>query len=208
LSDVRESSIPSRTEAMARVSGLVLAALVVLHVVETSSAIFGREAFLSRSAALVPSWARALVLLPLVGHASSLFRTRELTAGRYPDAGVRKLQRLSGALLLVFLVVHLGHALVPALTTDAAAAYERLRHDLGQPLYLVVYIVGIAATSLHLAQGMEAASSDVVLRFGERPARIVRALGVATAIAVFAVAMNTLSHFAAGRALVLPDTVH
>ncbi len=194
-------------DALARGCGLALAAFLLLHVWETSSAIAGREAYLARPLAAVPSWARAALLAPLVFSHLRLLGARRAAddAARYPDVGVRKLQWLAGVVVLAFLVVHLGHALVPALLGGDVEAYERLRLDLAQPAYVGIYVVGIAAASLHFAQGLEAASGDIAARFGENRAAAARAVGLAAGVALFAVAINTLSHFAAGRALVAPD---
>jgi succinate dehydrogenase/fumarate reductase cytochrome b subunit len=180
---------------------------LVLHVLETSRASFGRAAFVDRPSAVFPAWLRGLLVLGAVGfHARLLFRVggdarRE---ARYPDAGVRRLQLASGIVVAAFLVVHLGHAFVPALSGGAAAVYERLRHDLALAPYVGIYVVGIAATCLHFAQGVEAAASDLSRRFGAGAVRSARALGLASAVALFLVAMNTLSHFAVGRSFFLP----
>ncbi|MBC7174621.1 MAG: hypothetical protein H5U40_19405, partial [Polyangiaceae bacterium] len=138
---------PPRDVTLARLFGLVFALFVVFHVVETSTVVFGRDAFLGRLAAVIPPWARLIVLAPLAFHARLLFSLVGGT-GRYVDAGVRKLQRLSALAVLAFLVLHLGHALVPALTLPPAAAYEMLRHELSMPIYFAIYVVGITATCL------------------------------------------------------------
>jgi len=180
----------------ASASGLVLALYLVAHVAELTSSLRGREAFVGRLGALVPPWLRALVLLPLALHAG-VYRRHAEGSGRHLDDGVRKLQRLAGLGVLAFLVVHLGQAYVPALLEGQEAVYERLRHVLSLPVFAGIYVVGITAAALHLAQGLEAAASTLAAP----RARLVRSLGVALALLVFALGVGVLSHFTAGRAL-------
>jgi succinate dehydrogenase/fumarate reductase cytochrome b subunit len=185
----------------------VLAGFLVFHVLETSSAIHGRAAFVERAAAAIPAWVRALVILAALAlHVRSVLRVRREDArGRGDtDPGVERLQFGLGVVLLAFLTVHLGHALVPALRVDASAVYERLRHDLSQPPFVGLYVVGITAACLHFAQGIEAASGELSRRFGPRAVRSARLAGFVTAVALFAVAMNTLAHFVVGQPFFLP----
>jgi succinate dehydrogenase/fumarate reductase cytochrome b subunit len=201
------TEIVHRPAGLARRLGLVpLAVFLVLHVLETSSAIHGREAFVERAAAVIPAWVRALlVLVPLGVHMRLVFRLpRPGDHRRRPDTGVRSLQLWSGLVLALFLVVHLGHAFVPAMRVDASAVYERLRHDLSQAPYAGLYTLGITAACLHFAQGMESRAGELSRRFGPRAVRSLRALGFASALALFAVAMNTLSHFVVGQPFFLP----
>jgi succinate dehydrogenase/fumarate reductase cytochrome b subunit len=180
----------------ASASGLILAAYLVAHLLELTSSLGGRDAFVGRLGAIVPPWLRGALLLPLGLHAALYLRRAE-GSGRHLDEGVRRLQRLAGLVTLAFLVVHIGQAYVPALLEGQEAVYDRLVHALSLPAFAGVYVVGLAAASLHLAQGLEAVACA-------QPAPrvlIARALGVTLALLVFLLGVDVLSHFTAGRAL-------
>jgi succinate dehydrogenase / fumarate reductase cytochrome b subunit len=148
-----------------------------------------------------------LVLLPLGFHAvvGLLIAARE---GRdpapraYGTVGLAITQRLTGVIILCFLVFHLAHTWFDKLSgAHAGSLYDTLWAEAGTPLYLFVYVVGLTALSVHLAQGL---FSFVVTwgvattAKGQRTARVVTAV---FGLLVWIVALNTVSHFAVGRAL-------
>lgn len=177
--------------------GLVLAVYALFHVAELSSSVAGREAFVSRSGALIAPWLRGLIFVPIVLHASLALRPVD-GKGRHRDEGVRRLQHLAGFVLAVFLVVHLGQVYLPALLEGQAAVYDELSHLLSLPVFAGIYVFGVAATALHLAQGVEAASTTL----SPERARVARVLALVLGFVVFGAGVNVVSHFASGRALV------
>ncbi|RLB54194.1 MAG: hypothetical protein DRJ42_09825 [Deltaproteobacteria bacterium] len=188
-----------------------LSAYLLLHVYETSSAASGRAAFIDGLHGRVLALEVLLVLLPLVVHAllglslwarpSSPPSSPDPAAALrpYQSAAFRTIQRVTGVVVLAFLILHLGHTLaLGAAGLGPGAIYDRLRADLGTPLYLGTYVTGIAAMSVHLGTGLPAA----VRRFGfaASDTAFLRARMIAGAVAliVFAVSINSLGHFAVG----------
>lgn len=190
---------------------LPLLAYVVFHLGETAVAPAGRRRFAetvtgTSGSALAVGLETVLVLVPLLVHASlgvhAMIRDRHPLAESYPSDGVRKLQRLTGILVLLFLIVHLGHTWTAKLAgLDGGALYDRLMDSLGRPVFLVAYAVGVTAVAVHIAQGIGAFAVTwrLVRTAGGR--RAARGVGVLVALAVWLVALNTLSHFAVGRAV-------
>lgn len=187
-----------------------LSAYLLLHVYETSAVASGRDAFVAGLHDRVLVLAVLFVLLPLAVHALLGVSLWLRPAPGGPGAALaspsslplRALQRVSGVLVLGFLVLHLGHTFaLGAAGLEGAAIYGRLRADLGTPLYLGAYVVGIAAMSLHLAIGLPAAAR----RFGLARSAVAfsraRWMAAALAVLLFAVSVNTLSHFVVGAAI-------
>jgi len=185
---------------IARASGLALGVYLLAHVMELTSSLAGREAFAARAGAAVPPWVRALVLVPLGLHAARSLRRVEGGAGAYRHEGLWRIQRLAGLCLLAFLVVHLGQAFVPARLEGQVAVYDRLAASLSLPLFAGVYVLGLAAAALHLAQGLEAVAAGLPAP----RARALRAFGLGAGALVFVLGVDVLSHFTSGRALFAP----
>ena len=205
-----------RTLDLARLhsaTGLVpLAGFVLIHVWQTSAAPRGRHAFdaaqLGGEGTLVSVLLEALlVLLPLVAHAATGIvlwrRDASGAAGPYASVGLRLVQRVTGTIVAVFLVVHVLQTWAFEVGgADAAVLYDVLRSELGRPVYAIVYVVGLTAVSFHLALGV--AASAIRLGIARTPAagRLARVLGAVLGVAVWLVSINTLSHFVVGRAFV------
>jgi succinate dehydrogenase/fumarate reductase cytochrome b subunit len=193
---------------------LPLGAYLVLHLVVTSSATGGRRAFVDGMVGLgtgVPLLLEVfLVFIPLVTHIvlgiSMWARPGEEAASPQPSAGFRTLQRATGIAVLVFLAFHLGHTFVLGLGgADGYVIYDRLRADMGTPLYLGVYVVGTAAVALHLATGLPAAARRFRVVRSDATMRTARIASAAVAVVLFALAINTMGHFAVGVAFVGQD---
>ena len=193
-------------------SGIIpLLAFVAIHTWETSAAARGRDAFVARAfGADVGSigWALELVLVivPLVAHVGTgVLRARRSTdAGSYPSAGSRRLQWLSGGVLLVFLVLHLFHAHAVTPGATALTSYEVLRQSLSRGVWIAIYVIGLGALSLHVTQGIVAAVRHWGLVRRAVSLRWVRVGAAVFGASVFLVQLNGLAHFARGAAFVRP----
>jgi hypothetical protein len=185
---------------------------VGLHLWETAASTGGRARFARRIAGEGGSaWAlvleSVLVLLPLavhvsVGLARIVRQGRPREAAGYPSAGSRGLQWITGALVLAMLVVHLGHTWVAKLGgTGPFALYDGLRTDTGRPLVFAVYVTGLTALCLHLAQGLVAGARRWVPVTGSAALPTFRVVAAVAAVLCWVVSLNTLSHFVVGRAL-------
>lgn len=193
------------------ITGVVpLLAFVVWHAWETAAATGGRERFVLRmtganGGALAVSLEVGLVIVPLALHAVfGVWRARASgpRPEAYADRGSRVLQWGSGAVVLAFVVVHLGHTWVAKVAgLGPFGLYEALRTDLPQPLYLGVYVVGLTALCVHVGQGVGAFAATWALARSPAALRVWRWAGAVTAAVLWVVVLNTLSHFAAGEAL-------
>ena len=189
-----------------------LAVLFVLALVRSWPALDGAPAY---AAASPTSWAWLLVTTFAVifalaayawGWSARVFDPSE-GAGPYRTAGCVRLQKLAGGLAWGFAVVHLVFLWSMTVRAGPAALshYELMRSFLSRPLVLGVYVGGLAALGLYLAQG--AAASFRAWGFARR-----RGTSLATELSctlasalVMLLAVNVLSHFATGRAYWTPD---
>jgi hypothetical protein len=98
-----------------------------------------------------------------------------------------------------------GHLIVQWVMTFQAGPvalshYELLRGLLSRPVVLGLYVIGLAALGLYLAQGI--AASFRAWNIGTRPesSRWLEAGCTLASAIVMLMALNLLSHFATGRA--------
>ncbi len=188
-----------------------LGAYLVLHLFEATSAVEGRQAFAEGmrgvgSGTLTLVAEVTLVLVPLVVHAGLgiyLWVRPSDEPSPYATPAMRTLQRGSGLVVLVFLALHLSHTFALELGgAEASLLYDRLRVDMGTPLYLGVYVIGTAAVALHLANGLPAAARRFGVVKTEGAARGMRIAAGALAFVLFAATVNTMSQFVVGDAFV------
>jgi succinate dehydrogenase / fumarate reductase cytochrome b subunit len=198
---------------LARVHSLLgvvpLSAYLLWHLYQTWPALVGREAWVDR-ALNAPSriWVITLVLLVLAAHGLlGLARVRRgradaLTGGR----ALAAIQAVTGALALGFVLYHVrqvwGEGEGPH--TTPRSAYAALWRDLGRPLDLAIYVIGITAVSFHLAHGLSRAA--VTFRLARTPTGVIRwrfgagALGFLLWVAF----LQLLAQFALGESLIGP----
>ncbi len=205
---------PIPTAKLARIHSLLglvpLLGFVLVHVLQTSAAPRGRHAFtLAQTGAegTAPSLTleALLVLLPLAAHFALgvvLWRRGgHDDPGPYTSAGMRRVQRYAGAIVAVFLAVHVAQTYgLEVGGAGAAVIYDVLRDDLGRPAYTVLYVIGLTALSFHVGIGVAASASRLGIARTPEAGRVARVLGAVLAVAVWLVSVNTLAHFASGRA--------
>lgn len=188
----------------------MLIAFVGWHLWQTAAATGGRDRFVLRMPGTQGrAWAVGLqvglVLVPLALHAvAGTLRARSAAgdAGGYGDAGSRVLQWVAAAAVVLFLAAHLAHTWVVDLQgAGPFGLYEALRTDLPHSVWLVIYVLGLTALAMHVAQGVGAFPHTWGLSLGRRGFGVWRAAGVVVAVALWVVAMNTVSYFATGEAL-------
>jgi succinate dehydrogenase/fumarate reductase cytochrome b subunit (b558 family) len=122
----------------------------------------------------------------------------------------RSMQRATGVAALLFVLLHLSALRVPLLAGALAPAdlHPRLTEDLsrtsalGFPLWATAYLLGLAATSYHLANGLSRFCSRA--GFGDTP-RARRAISIGCTLAggaLFFLGANTVVYFATGAPLI------
>jgi succinate dehydrogenase/fumarate reductase cytochrome b subunit (b558 family) len=195
---------------------LPLGAFLVLHLWINGRATQGREAYdgLVRRIQSTPG----LVVLEVLGiYAPLLFHAAYgawLTGTGQPlrpppphaKSWARPLQRATGAATLAFLGYHLWTVRLqtmlgnlrsadffPALT-DTLSATTRS----GIPLAAAAYLVGLAAASYHLANGLTGFCLDLGLATTARATRMVSLACTISGMALFLLGANTVVYFATG----------
>lgn len=195
------------TTSLARLQaalGLLFGAYLVFHVWQQWPAVIGTDAWLDRArSAALPGALK--VALALVGLGHVLLGALRLRLGRHPadgahDAGLRRLQLFLGALVLVFLAVHLPLVRwTPGPASTVLDVHARLTGQVGTPLLLIVHLVGLAAACAHLALGLGRAAATFGLV--QSPGPIYVASAVLAAVLFFQ-GLQVLAVFAIGEPLV------
>lgn len=206
-------------------SGVIpIGVFLVIHLWTYSSALDGRHAFdaaLERSTRSPYQWAIELVLigLPLLFHAAYgiiiCFEARP-NVGKYPYGRnwAYVWQRVTGVLALAFIAYHTYAFRLPLATgqLEARELFANLCGSLsstvkyGIPLIAVGYLVGIAATCYHLANGLVNFCFSWGITVSRRASRRVAGLAGLLAIVLFAMGANLVLYFATGSRLAF--TVH
>jgi len=167
----------------------------------------GRMAFAERLALLPGGLTLALDGLVLLGLAVHVVAGTKLvlddvtprSAGSHKTAGSRAWQRLTGVLALAFVVFH---AVSLWATSGPVSLYATLDETLGQPRYLLIWIVGLTAIFAHVAEGLPASLRTLRAVGGENQMERVRVVAALVAAAGWLWSMNSLAHFATGAAYV------
>jgi succinate dehydrogenase / fumarate reductase cytochrome b subunit len=193
----------------------------VLHVVLYARALGGRESLESTlpNFESLPWSAFELlfVWLPLAYHALygsflALSSTQSLGQAPYLRRSVHLLQRLSGLVVLVFVVYHAWQLRAPLARGSMTrkdvffALVESLSSTtgLGVPLVALVYLVAIAATAFHLGRGLLAACSAWGIVRSERSVKLASWACGLLAVGLFWLAASTVIFLATGSRL-LPN---
>jgi len=202
-------------------SGLVpVGAFVVLHVWTYAQALGGRgalEAATGKPASLGLVVEVFLIWVPLMYHAA--YGLKVTAGGRpnlvsypYPRNWSYFLGRLTGIVSLVFIVYHVSEYRLP-LATGALLQddiFPRLCASLsstsaaGVPFVALMYLVGVAATSYHLAQGLSGFCFSWGVTVTRRAQRLASAFAGIVGLAVFWLGASTVLYFATGARLAFP----
>lgn len=196
-----------------------VAAFFALHLWIQARALGGRRAYDSSVGTLMAIPGRAVVellfvFLPLSFHAGygiSMMLGRAPGHAEPPGAQPwsRQMQRVTGITTAAFIVLHVAAIRVPAWLGRARPAdyYPRLVTELstttvlGVPAWSAAYLLGLAAVSYHLANGL----TRFCLRLGlgeSGPKRRAIALGTGLlGAALFLLGTNTVVYFATGAPL-------
>ncbi|MBX3230527.1 MAG: hypothetical protein KIT84_02660 [Labilithrix sp.] len=169
-------SSPSARRLHTIAGAIVLAAFVVEHVATNASVLWGADAY-DRVVGSIQRWKLlalfevVFILLPLAYHAIYGLRllarpSADAEVERFGDRRLWVLQRVSATVVFLFVAVHLWELRVQRLFfgLDPAALHTVLTAHLswtyaGVPWLALFYLLGVAATSFHLANGLFAASA-------------------------------------------------
>ena len=203
---------PVATSLLRKVHGLngvlVLGGYTCLHLVQGFSALSSREAWVDRVSMFpLANAATIVVLVGLVTHvvtglALSRQHADDPVAAIEPTAalGLRRLQQLTGLVLLAVFAVHLIH-LWPLTRHDpllARSGYVALQHWLETPSGLAFYVLATTALAFHLSHGLSRLLVSVGIVRGTAGLRVTRYLAGALGIALWCLTLHWVGHFANG----------
>jgi succinate dehydrogenase / fumarate reductase cytochrome b subunit len=194
-----------------------LAGYLVVHLLTQTSALWGPRAHvLWASAEPRPAWLAleiALIYVPLLWHVAvglrRLVRRRGAVRARAESALGPALQPLSGAVLLVFLLVHLYQFRFRLWTGVLAPGdyYPELSASLsstcwgGVPAVAIGYLLGVAAAAVHGAHGLYWGALELGLVAAGRERRWARYCGL-LAVGVFGLGALIVIDLATGSVLI------
>ena len=199
---------------------LALGAFLIVHLLTNASALGGHALYDS----VVGSLARSsvvtfievvFILLPLGFHAGYgiVLLAKNATADaeierRYGDRRFFVLQRVSAVLVLVFVLAHVWELRLQRLFfgLPADGLYTTLTAHLsstwaGVPFVALLYILGIFAATVHLANGLFAASAMWNLGLSPAGRRKIRLVTAALGLLLFLVGTATVIGLATGTRL-------
>ncbi len=149
-----------------------------------------------------------LIFIPLIYHAVyGLYITWEMRPNNlaypYPRNWFYTIQRVTGIILFFFILFHLLNfrfGLIPGLNEKSVAhhpgeAFEIVQREFQMLPILIVYIVGIAATVWHFANGIWLFLVDWGIVIGERAQRLTGYACIAFGVLLLALWANVTAAF-------------
>ena len=127
------------------------------------------------------------------------------------------MQRATGVVGFLFVAFHVAAIRVPALIGHLAPAdfFPKLTDDLssttryGVPAFAMAYLLGLAATSYHLANGLSRFFQRLPVSENPRTRRAVSLACTMVGSALFLLGANTVVYFATGASLIgKPGSAH
>jgi succinate dehydrogenase/fumarate reductase cytochrome b subunit (b558 family) len=153
------------------------------------------------------------IFLPLAFHALygvKIALEARPNVGRYPSSKnwLYTLQRVSGLVALAFIGWHLWEFRIAKLIGKMSpeAFYPALAEHMssttaGVPILAIAYLIGIAASTFHLANGLSAFAFGWGLCVSKRSQKVLGAFLTASGLVVFFIGADTALYFATGARL-------
>ncbi len=148
------------------------------------------------------------IFIPLIYHAVyGVFITWEARPNNlhypYPRNWFFTIQRVTGIILFFFITFHVLNfrfGAIPGLNTDAVAdnadrAFFIVQREFTDPIIFTVYVIGIAATVWHLANGLWLFAVDWGIVIGARAQRLMGYACIAFGVFLLAVGINAAVAF-------------
>ena len=185
------------------VLGSMLGGYVVFHAWQQWPAVISRDAWLERAQhAALPYALKLLVYAAIVGH--MLLGVVRLRLGAHPAddsgaAGLRRVQLFFGALVLVFLAIHIPMVRwTPGPASTVLDVYARLTEQVGRPPMLAAYLIGTTAVCAHLGLGLSRAA--VSLGIAKSPSGLLYLTGLLAGVVLLCF-LQVLACYAIGEPL-------
>jgi succinate dehydrogenase/fumarate reductase cytochrome b subunit len=216
----RDSRVPLVLRLHSAAGVLPLGAFFALHLWINARATQGRRPYETWVYALqaipgLPLLEVALIFAPLVFHglygtAIVLGWAESLPEPAHTHPWSRSMLRATGVAGFLFVALHVVALRIPALLGQLAPAdfFPKLTDDLsattsqGVPAVAMAYLLGLAATSYHLANGLSRFFLRLPMSENPRTRRTVSLACTAVGSALFLLGANTVVYFATGASLV------
>jgi succinate dehydrogenase / fumarate reductase cytochrome b subunit len=197
-------------DTLARVQSLLgivpLGGYVIYHLVRQWPAVHGREAWLYETARHpTPTFVIALLGVLAAAHAAlgiaRVKRDRPIGA----DLSLPLVQAGTGVIIVAFVGYHVSQVWSPGQGPHAGAldVYDILWQSAGQPLPLLIYLIGITATYHHLALGASRALHTFGLVSAPRGILYARVVCGTIALVLWGLSLHLLAHYALGAPLLV-----
>lgn len=148
------------------------------------------------------------IFIPLIYHAVfGMFITFEMRPNNlhypYPRNWFYTIQRITGIILFVFITFHVLNfrfGLIPGLNTLSVAtnsnrAFDIVSNEFHITWIFAIYVIGVAATVWHLANGIWLFLVDWGITIGAKAQRVTGYACIAFGVVLFAVGLNAMFAF-------------
>lgn len=187
--------------------GVLLSCFILFHAYQNYPALDRPDAWVDRAFTTPISFGLGLAILGvfishgMLGVVRWWQQRSAATRGEKPRDWGSTFQLVTGALVLVFVASHVLQLWPSGAGTHASVRepYARLWQDLGHPVYLALYVLGVTALAFHAGHGFARLLSRSRVRV---PTPVARALGGALGLAVLFVFVQLVARFALGEALI------
>jgi succinate dehydrogenase/fumarate reductase cytochrome b subunit len=187
--------------------GVLLGVFALFHGYQNYPAVEHPDAWLDRALRMPVSFGFGIaILVAIVVHGVLglwrwSVRRRAVARGEAERDWGATFQALTGLLVLAFVAVHVLQLWPSGSGTQSSVRepYARLWRDLGHPLYLVIYVLGVTALAFHVGHGLARALGRARRQL---PDMVVRALGGALGLVLLFVFAQLVARFALGEALI------
>ncbi|HXV27537.1 MAG TPA: succinate dehydrogenase [bacterium] len=112
----------------------------------------------------------------------------------YPANILYTLQRWTGILAFIFIMVHVYETRIVNLLYGTEVSYARMQHLVSDPRVFAFYILGMAAVIFHFANGLWGFLISWGITVGPKAQKISGAICTLTGISIFVVGVNSLVH--------------
>ena len=184
----------------------LLGGFLIYHLACMWPVLDSREAWV-RSAAdrsehrMLIGW--VLVVLVVHGVLGAMRLARARGAGDRNERGLRWIQAGSGVLIAGFVLYHVAHLWGRDAEPhgSARALYDVLWTELGQPLQLGIYLLGLSLACVHFGLGLSRAALGLTNDPSPATRLLLRVAAGAVGFGLWALWLQVLAHFAIGQRL-------
>jgi succinate dehydrogenase / fumarate reductase cytochrome b subunit len=186
---------------------LVLGPYLIFHLWENWAALSGAGSWADRHRWIevhLETQVQLLFAIALAAHVLTCLGRRTGSGEQLLEStGLRRLQRITGIAVLLFMAYHVYHAGLPRSGGYLAArgGYDVLWSDLGRPLPLVAYVAGVTLVFFHLAHGLSRAPVGWGLVTSATAVQRTRLVAGTFGFLLWGLALHLLGYFAAGQGL-------